>query len=58
MSTNYEAWMTKALEIEEREWYRSEPPQQDPQDAHYKTELPHIIHDMVRQNLEVAGTIR
>ncbi|KAK3868957.1 hypothetical protein Pcinc_025706 [Petrolisthes cinctipes] len=56
VKTNYEAWMTKALEIEEREWYRSEPPQQDA-DAHYKTELPHLIHDMVRQNLEVAATI-
>ena len=49
--------MNKALEIEEKEWYRPEPPQQDP-DSHYKTELPHLIQDMIRQNLEVANTIR
>lgn len=49
--------MSKALEIEEKEWYRSEPPQQDA-DSHYKTELPQLIHDMIRQNLDVAATIR
>ncbi|KAK8375438.1 hypothetical protein O3P69_008347 [Scylla paramamosain] len=55
VNNNYDSWMTKALEIEEKEWYRSEPPQQDP-DSHYKTEVPQLIHDMIRQNLEVANT--
>lgn len=49
--------MGRALELEEKEWYRDEPPQQD-SESHYKTELPQLIHDMIRQNLEVAGTIR
>ncbi|KAB7502632.1 Exocyst complex component 3 [Armadillidium nasatum] len=53
---NYESWMARALELEEKEWVRPEPPQQDG-DAHYKTELPHLLHDMMRQNLDVAATI-
>lgn len=57
VNNNYDSWMNKALEIEEKEWYRPEPPQQD-SDSHYKTELPQLIHDMIRQNLEVANTIR
>ncbi|XP_050707871.1 exocyst complex component 3-like [Eriocheir sinensis] len=56
VNNNYDSWMNKALEIEEKEWYRPEPPQQD-SDSHYKTELPQLIHDMIRQNLEVANTI-
>ncbi|XP_045583111.1 exocyst complex component 3 isoform X1 [Procambarus clarkii] len=56
VNSNYDSWMSKALEIEEKEWYRSEPPQQDA-DSHYKTELPQLIHDMIRQNLDVAATI-
>ncbi|XP_064082051.1 exocyst complex component 3-like isoform X5 [Macrobrachium nipponense] len=56
VNTNYDSWMARALELEEKEWYRSEPPQQD-SDSHYKTELPQLIHDMVKQNLDVAATI-
>ncbi|XP_063597351.1 exocyst complex component 3-like [Penaeus indicus] len=56
VNNNYDSWMGRALELEEKEWYRDEPPQQD-SESHYKTELPQLIHDMIRQNLEVAGTI-
>lgn len=56
VNNNYDSWMARALELEEKEWYRSEPPQQD-SDSHYKIELPQLIHDMVRQNLDVAATI-
>ncbi|XP_042891803.1 exocyst complex component 3-like [Penaeus japonicus] len=56
VNSNYDSWMGRALELEEKEWYRDEPPQQD-SESHYKTELPQLIHDMIRQNLEVAGTI-
>lgn len=53
---NYESWMLRALELEEQEWYRAEPPQQD-SDDHYKTELPHLLHDMIRQNMDVSAII-
>ena len=49
--------MDKALELEKREWTRNEPPEQDGE-SHYKTELPHLLHDMIKQNLDVAATIK
>ena len=55
--TNYESWLAKALEMDCKEWRRAQPPDVDKHDC-YKTELPHTLHQMVQQNIDVANTIR
>ena len=57
MRSNYLAWLGKALELEEAEWRRPQPPDTDSSDR-YKTELPYTLHQMVKQNIDVASTIR
>ena len=47
----------KALELESGEWRRDQPPHTDKHGC-YKTELPHLLHQMVQQNIDVANTIR
>ncbi|KAF2365226.1 Exocyst complex component EXOC3/Sec6 [Trinorchestia longiramus] len=54
--SNYESWLSKALELESREWRKAQPPDTD-KDGCYKTELPHLLHQMVQQNIDVANTI-
>ncbi|KAA0202992.1 hypothetical protein HAZT_HAZT003038 [Hyalella azteca] len=53
---NYESWLEKALELESQEWRKDQPPDTD-KDGCYKTELPHLLHQMVQQNIDVANTI-
>ena len=49
--------MNNALELEKGEWSGTEPPQQN-SEGQYKTDLAHHLYNMVKQNLDVAATIR
>uniref|UniRef100_A0A2P2I4L7 Exocyst complex component 3-like n=1 Tax=Hirondellea gigas TaxID=1518452 RepID=A0A2P2I4L7_9CRUS len=54
--SNYASWLQKALELETQEWRKDQPPDMDKHGC-YKTELPHLLHQMVQQNIDVANTI-